>query len=345
MMALERIRQQALSLELRFLHLASSVGEIPLLGFVYPNVTAEVRVQKSAPAIAVEFSVRFKSPYFHFPVEVKKSQIGEVDADRKFHPSAFRFFHWDSWTHLDGVIEWLGERRVDIDGETVSVVTGFRYRVHAALARSANFGLRLAEGVEGTVWVLRKGRFIGLRFAPLYWMLEPKKDAFNVIAIKDTELAMLIVSLSDIGSGNPQVYDQAIKRLGEWASFKLVGKDREKAMLQFLCHIRDWGPLGMDPLFPGLAKVLEQMDVAEQERILFDFYADNWGIRNNRHGRLLAVKLLEALGTKKAIFFLQAVSGYVKNQVVAPEELELIRGAIDSAIEKTPSDISLGGKG
>ena len=101
----------------------------------------------------------------------------------------------------------------------------------------------------------------------------------------------------------------------------------------------------MDPLFPGLAKVLEQMDIAEKERILFDFYADNWGIRNNRNGRLLAVKLLEALGTRKAIFFLQAVSGYVENQVVAPEELELIRGTIDRVMEKAPPDIAAEGKG
>ena len=322
-------RQYALALELWFIDFISFVSKIPLLRVFHRNVTADVRVLSPETNVVVGFTVQFRTPYLHLPIEVRKSQIGHETADREFLPAAFRFFDWDSWVHIKGGIEWHGEHQVDIKGEKIPVVTGFSYKIHGMQAHSENCGLRLAEGVEGTAWILRNRTIVRVKFEPLYWMLEPTNNTFNVVTIKNTELATLIVSLSEIGSGNPKSYAKAVERLEEWARFKLKGKASEKALLEFLKHIRDWGPLGMEPVFPGLKEVLERLGMVDKERILFDFYADNWGVRDNRHGRLLAIKILEALATLKALIALEAISDYVKNQAVAQDEMELIRGAVE----------------
>lgn len=175
---------------------------------------------------------------------------------------------------------------------------------------------------------------VRVKFAPLYWMIEPKNSSHNVVAIKDTELAMLIVSLSEIGSGNRQVYSKAVERLEEWVTLKSQRKGTEQALLVFLMSIRDWGPLGMEPLYGGLKEVMERLPLPDKERVLFDFYADNWGVRNNWNGRLLTVKTLQALSTEKALFTLTAISKYMKNQAVSPEELVVIQAAVDAIGKK-----------
>ncbi|MCU7893143.1 MAG: hypothetical protein KZQ78_16775 [Candidatus Thiodiazotropha sp. (ex Ustalcina ferruginea)] len=276
------------------------------------------------------FSVYFKTPYLHLPIHVQKSQVGDVDAGHQFLPAAFRFFDWHSWAHIEGRVEWHGEYRIDIKGEGVSVITGFSYWSLEPPAPQETFGLRLAEGAR----ILWDQLIVRVKFAPLYWMIEPKNSSHNVVAIKDTELAMLIVSLSEIGSGNRQVYSKAVERLEEWVTLKAQRKGAEQALLVFLMSIRDWGPLGMEPLYAGLKEVMERLPLADKERVLFDFYADNWGVWNNRNGRLLTVKILQALSTEKALFTLTAISKYVKNQAVSPEELAVVQAAVDAIGKK-----------
>ncbi|MCU7931892.1 MAG: hypothetical protein KZQ90_13910 [Candidatus Thiodiazotropha sp. (ex Codakia rugifera)] len=328
------IRKHALSLELWIIHRTSFLGNIPLLRFFYRHITADIRVLDSEGNAGLGFSVNFKTPYLHLPIHVQKSQVGAVDADHQFLPAAFRFFDWHSWAHIEGRVEWLGERRIDINGEGVSVITGFNYWGLEPPAPQETFGLRLAEGVEGTAKVLWDQHIVRVKFAPLYWMIEPKNSSYNVVAIRDTELAMLIVSLSEIGSGNRQVYSKAVERLEEWVTIKSQRKGTEQALLHFLISIRDWGPLGMEPLYPGLKDVMERLPLQDKERVLFEFYADNWGVRNNRNGRLLTVKILQALSTEKAFFTLTAISKYVKNQAVLPEELAVIQTAADTIGKK-----------
>jgi len=340
MIALDWIRRHALTIELWFLQRASLFGRISLLRIFQRGVTADVRVMSPEENVVVAFIVQFLTPYLHLPVAVVKSQVGHEDAGGEFSPAAFRFFDWHSWAHIEGRIEWHGEQHIDINGKSVAVVTGFSYSIHDIRTPVEHFGLRLAEGVEGTAKVLHNHAITRIKFEPLYWMLDPKNDTYNVVAIKDSELAALIVSLSEIGSGNPRVYDNAVERLEEWATFKLKRKGPEKALLEFLRRIRDWGPLGMEPLFPGLKEVLERLRIANKERILFDFYADNWGVWNNPDGRLLVVKIMEALGTNKALFALKAISDYVKNQAVPQEELELIQTAIDRVDANLPPAVS-----
>ena len=94
---------------------------------------------------------------------------------------------------------------------------------------------------------------------------------------------------------------------------------------ELLGYIRDWGPLGMEPLYRGLKDVFEQLQVADLERELFDFVADNWGVRSNRNGRVLAFKLLGTLQTDPAKAALQAIYELVRYRGVAGEELDLIR--------------------
>ena len=95
------------------------------------------------------------------------------------------------------------------------------------------------------------GELVEYRFEPGYWMLEPAQAGYNIVAIADTELMVLIVSLSEIGSGNQRLYASAMQHLQQWVRFKLKGKSKEQTLIAFLKYVRDWGPLGMDPLFRG----------------------------------------------------------------------------------------------
>ncbi len=82
---------------------------------------------------------------------------------------------------------------------------------------------------------------------------------------------------------------------------------------------------------------MEKLGIVDAERILFDFYADNWGPRDNQNGRLLAVKTLEALRTAKARRALEAISAYVKNQKISSEELKMVRSAVRTCAETPKS--------
>lgn len=204
------------------------------------------------------------------------------------------------------------------------LVTGFSYSVRSIPSEAENLGIRLAQGVEGTVSVLAGGELLQFRFEPGYWMLEPNRSGYNIVAIDDTELMVLIVSLSEIGSGKQSLYESAMQHLQQWVLFKLGGKSRERTLIEFLKYVRDWGPLGMEPLFRGLSEVLQRLGLENQEHVIFEFYADNWGVRNNLHGRLLALRILEVLATQKARAALNAIFDYVINRDIEAEELELI---------------------
>jgi hypothetical protein len=328
------IRQRAVSLELLLIRYTSFLETIPLLRHLHRNITAGIELLGRGRDIAAGVRVQFKTPYLHLPLEVDKTQIGHEDRDRIFRAAAFRFFDWHTWTHIEGEIDWIGARTVDIKGKHVEVITGFVYTIGDRHPPIEHIGLRLAEGVEGTARILRGREIKRMRFEPVNWMLIPDDDQRNVIAIRDMELMTLIVSLSVIGGGNQQVYAKAIDRLEEWIRFTLGSKSPEKITLEFLRLVRDWGPLRMEPLFYGLKEVLERLRIPDQEKILFEFYADNWGVWDNRHGRLLAVKMLEALGTEKARLVLNAIHNYAKHREVKTEELELIQGAIRTVSTK-----------
>ena len=158
-------------------------------------------------------------------------------------------------------------------------------------------------------------------------MLEPGATGYKIVAIADTELMGLIVSLSELGSGNQRLYASALQHLHQWVQLKLEGKSREQMLIGLLKYVRDWGPLGMTPLFRGLSEILARLGLADQEHVIFEFYADNWGVRNNWHGRLLAVRILEVLATQRACTALNSIFDYVKNRSIEPEEMDLIRQA------------------
>jgi hypothetical protein len=98
-------------------------------------------------------------------------------------------------------------------------------------------------------------------------------------------------------------------------------------MLKLMKYVRDWGPLGLTPLYRGLVEVLERLGVADKESILFEMYADHWGVRDNPKGRLLAVRTLEALGTDAAGSALRQILAYVRHRGLEPAELALITAA------------------
>jgi len=335
------IRRRALSLELRFIRYSSFLERIPLLRHLHRNVTADLEILSREEKTSIEFRILFISPYLRLPVAVEKTQIGYEEKDRGFTPTAFRFFDWHSWIHIEGKIVWEGSHQVDVKGTRTEVVTGFVYKSSDMSVPAENYGLRLAEGVDGIVRVLQGGEIKRMPFEPVYWMLEPRDSKYHVVAIYDHDLMVLIVSLSSIGSGNKLVYSKSIRQLEDWIAFKLGRKHPEKIALKFLRYVRDWGPLRMDPLFYGLGEVLEKLHVPDQERMHFEFYADNSGVVDNRHGRLLAVNMLKAVGTEKARVALNTIHAYTKNQNIHPEELELIQRAI-SAVEKNLQEGSRG---
>jgi len=328
------IRQRALSLELRFIRWTSFLERIPLLRYLHRNVTADIDIFGRDENVAIGFRIKFITPYLNLPVAVDKTQIGSENEDSRFTPTAFRFFDWHSWAHIEGKIDWEGSRTIDVRGTKTQVITGFVYTISDISVPAEHYGLRLAEGVDGTARVLLGGKIETMKFEPVYWMLEPTDLKHNVVAIYDNDLMALIVSLSSIGSGNRLVYNQAIAQLEEWITFKLGRKHPEKTTLAFLRYVRDWGPLRMEPLFYGLKEVLDRLQIPDLEKIYFEYYADNCGVGDNRYGRLLAVNMLEAMGTRKARVALLEIYKLSKNQDIQPEELKLIKKAIRAVAQK-----------
>lgn len=322
------VRRRTLALELRLIRSTSLFDRIPLLRHLHRNITAHVEPLGDGKDTAAGVRVRFMTPYLHLPIEVDKTQVGHEDRERGFTAAAFRYFDWLSWTHIEGAIEWIGARTVDVNGRPVDVIRGFVYRASANLSPNEHIGLRVAEGVEGTVRVLWGRRIRSMRFEPVHWMLLPAAGQRCVLPIKDMRLTALIVSLSVIGGGDPQGHAKAIERLEGWIRYTLGGSNPQRTALAFLRFVRDWGPLGMEPLFLGLKEVLERLRIPDQEKMLFEFYAGNCGIWDNRQGRLLAVKMLQALGTAEARLVLHAIHNYARHRETKAEELELIQGAI-----------------
>ncbi len=216
-----------------------------------------------------------------------------------------------------------GERAATAGRESETLVTGFSYRPETLTEGTGNFGLRVAEGVEGTLRVLWADKVQSLVFEPGYWLLEPGKEGYRVVPIRDQELMVLIVFLSEIGNGNPVLYERAVEHLWQWVSPRWGRDNPEYAMLMLLRYVRDWGPLGMGPLYGGLVEILDRLKVEDAERVLFEFYADHWGVRDNRNGRLLAVRTLEALDTDASRATLREILSYVRNRGLSPEELAL----------------------
>ena len=111
MSASDRIRQWAVSLDLLLSRLTSGLEKIPLLGGLHPEVTADVEILGKAGQAEIGLRVGFRSPYLGLPLEFEKSQIGSVGEDGRLRPTAFRFFDWQTWRHIDGEVEWTEERR------------------------------------------------------------------------------------------------------------------------------------------------------------------------------------------------------------------------------------------
>ncbi len=338
------IRERILFFELAFICRAAFLKRIPWLSWLHRSVTADLGAVESEDD-EVAFRVGFRSPYFHLPVSVDKAQIGAVDPDRRLQPAAFRFFDWQTWAHIDGVVEWIGERQVRIKGEDVDLITGFVYRIPKPPASMGNLGLRLAEGVDGTVRISCGLTIARVQFEPLFWLVEATGPGFRPVAIQSNELMGLIVALFDLGSGEPSVFGKAVDRLQQWAELNLDARKPFAPVSSLLRYIRDWGPLGRKPLFPGVGLVLERLQVADRERHLFDLFADNWGPRGNLNGRLLAVRMLEALATERSAAALQAILELVRSRDIEPGELDLIRSAVRAreAQSKSPRPDSSAG--
>jgi len=319
------VRDAIVLLELLFVCHAAFLRRIPLLRLLYRTVTAEPRIVLSHDRLATEISIDFRSPYFHLPVSVDKSQIGQVDSCQLLKPAAFRLFEWQTWVHINGNVEWHGERHVHSKEQQLDLVTGFSYRIPELPERGGNLGLRLAEGVEGELRIACGKTISRVSFEPVFWLLEATGHGFRPVPIKTNKLTGLIVSLFDMGSGNPRIMGKAVANLCQWAEYNIGQEKPFAGTRKLLVNIRDWGPLEMEPLYQGIKEVFEQLKVVDLERELFDFVADNWGIRSNRNGRVLAVKLLAALNTKQAKAALNAVYELVRFGGVDDEELELIR--------------------
>ncbi len=317
--------RRLLPVELRLIRQTSFLRRVPMLRRLGRQVTARLTLFDATAGAPPGFRLDFETPYLHLPVEVDQAQIGAESAGGGFSAAAFRYFDWQSWVHMDGDVLWHGERRATLNDKDVTLITGFSYRPRRGVSCAGNLGLRVAEGVEGTVRVASGGRIFPVGFEPGYWMLEPEGDGFRVVPIRREDLLALIVSLSEIGSGNPAVRAGAVEHLWQWVSFHHGIEDPEHAMLKLLKQVRDWGPLAMPALYEGLVQVLDRLQVKDPERVLFEFYADHWGVRDNRNGRLLAVNTLHALATDASRSALGEILSYVRNRGIPPDEIAWIR--------------------
>jgi hypothetical protein len=317
----------------------SFLRRVPLLNRLHRQVTARLKLLDSDPGAVPAFRLDFRSPYLHLPLEIDRSQVGTEDPDTGLRPAAFRFFDWQSWQHIDGEVQWHGERTEALDGHETVLITGFSYQPKDPLNGAGSLGLRIAEGVQGTLRLLWGDVIAEMGFEPGYWLLEPGKAGYRIVPIRDPDLMVLIVSLSEIGGGKPEIYERSVEHLWQWVSCHWGRENPEVAMFLLLQKVRDWGPLGMTPLYGGLLEILRRMGVEEQERILFEFYADHWGIRDNQKGRLLAVRTLEAMGTDASRAALGEILNYVRFRGLSPDELALTRaaaGAVESGTGVSP---------
>jgi hypothetical protein len=331
------IRARLVPLELRLAGRLAFLQRVPLLRRLYRRVTARVAVHAGAPGGALVLRVDFETPYLGLPVEVEKAQIGTDVPPNGLEPASFRFFDWHSWQHIGGEIAWTGERDLLVAGRRVGLVTGFTYRAGPLPVNAGNLGLRIAEGVEGTIRVNRGDDVARMGFEPGYWLLKPDGGAYRQVAICQDELMALIVSLSEIGSADPEVQRRAVEHLWDWVRFHLSGEIPERALRRLLHYVKDWGPLDLVPLYQGLKVVLERLGVRDSEQILFDFYADHWGVRSNRDARLLAIRTLDALGTEAARSALCDLLAYARNRVLDPDELDLLQSVARPSVTAADS--------
>jgi hypothetical protein len=319
------IREAILSFESLLLCHVAFLRRVPFLRLLHRAVTADLRILSPQDRVAAELRVDFRSPYFHVPVNVDKSQIGRTKTGQWLEPGAFRLFDWQTWEHIDGKVEWHGEQRTLSEGRQLDLITGFCYRIPELPEGAGNLGLRLAEGVDGELSIACGGASARVGFEPVFWLLEATNDGFRPVPIRTNKLMGLIVSLFDIAGGNSLVAEDAVTRLRQWAEHNLGSKKPFTGTRKLLEYIRDWGPLGMEPLYKGIKELFDQLQVADLERALFDFVADNWGVRSNRNGRVLAVKLLGTLDTDAAEAALQAVYELVRYGGIDGDELGLMR--------------------
>lgn len=292
------------------------------------RLTADVSILDDKQTQGLRFQVSFRTPYLRQPIAVERDQIGTLRTDGGFEPGAFRLFDWHSWDHIDGHVEWLGTLQKEIDGEVRTFVTGFRYRSVALPAHTENLGLRLAEGIEGTARVLLGNVVERLGFEPSYWMLEREAKGYRMVAIVKPELMVAVVSLADLGSSNAATRAEALDRLEGWVNHTFGGMRPERRLVQLLQCVRDWGALGQPRLFSGLRQLLERLGLAGHEQALFEFFADHWGVRDNWHGRLVVIRLLEAQGTEGARLVMSTIHDYVQNREIPAHEMALIRSVL-----------------
>ncbi len=326
-MVRSRILALAMAIEMLFIRKTAFLRSIPLLKKIHRGITARIYLHDSEADPGLLLQVDFETPFLHLPVEIDETQIGIHENTGAFHPESFRFFDWHSGLHIGGMIFGQSERNAIVDGKQTTLASGFSYLIASPPPNMGILGLRIAEGIPGSIRFLWRNALVTMQFDPGYWMLEKTDEGYRVLAIRDDALLQLIVSLSEIGGKEEALRKEAIQQLWEWVEFHRGSMDLELRMLDLLCHIRDWGPVGKPELYPGLGEVLERLQVRRKEKILFEFFADNWGIRDNRNGRLLAIGLLEQLGTDAAGAALWELLRYARNRTSDPEELALIQGA------------------
>ena len=322
-----RLSTLAMAMELLFIRKTASLRRIPLLKKVHRGITARIYLHDSEVDPGLFLQVDFETPFLHLPVEIDETQIGTQETTGVFRPGSFRFFDWHSGLHIEGRIICQSERNAIVDGKQTILASGFSYLIASPPSNVGILGLRIAEGIPGSIRFFWRNAIVTMPFDPGYWMLEKTDEGYRVLAIRDDELLQLIVSLSEIGGKQEALRKKAIQQLWEWVEFQGSGMDPELRMLDLLCHVRDWGPVGEPELYPGLGEVLGRLQVRGKEKILFEFFADNWGIRDNRNGRLLAIGLLEQLGTDAAGAALWELFRYARHRTSDPEELTLIQDA------------------
>ena len=326
-----RLLALAMAVELRFIRKTAFLRRIPVLRKLHRGITARIHLHDNEVDPGLLLQVDFETPFLHLPVEIDETQLGKPGKSGTFQPGSFRFFDWHSGHHIAGRISCQCERKATVDGIQKTLAAGFSYLIASLPPNVGILGLRIAEGIPGSIRLLWKNAIVTLQFDPGYWMLEKTDEGYRILAIRDDELLQLIVSLSGIGSKEEALRNESLQQLWEWVEFHRGGLGLELRMLDLLCHVRDWGPVGKPELYPGLREVLERLQVPGKEKILFEFFADNWGIRDNRNGRLLAIGLLEQLGTDAAGAALWELLRYARNRTTDPEELALIQGAAHRA--------------
>jgi hypothetical protein len=238
-------------------------------------------------------------------VDEERMLLGHTSADGTSQERAMRFFHFSNWANIPGRIIVRDEQRIlrNVDDQEKSFVSGFTFLADASLTDANYLGLRMVEGMfipEGDgYFVVKSNEVVTEQFDTAYYFITPHSESREVTAIQDETWVFPIIYAFYIASGNNKFpeykYREGLRGLTQWYEMKTV------PVIDLLEHLWAEGPRRWMPLYHGLARVINQLELINVEDSICEFYR----CHGEPSARIFAVRLLGAMKTGIAVQYLE----------------------------------------